>query len=118
MPVAVWRGASSESDVGGACSFRVSDRGDDVRDTLCLKLQNKYYGPLIEWFEEVRVLLTHSVTCMLTWLASPRQRFDGPLEVVDGLDVPHHGASVIDNVLTEVRKVRFCAVRVSLAGSC
>ena len=58
---------SSESDVGGACSFRVSDRGDDVRDTLCLKLQNKYYGPLIEWFEEVRVLLTYSVNCMLTW---------------------------------------------------
>lgn len=38
-------------------SFRVTDEGDDVRDTLCLKRQNKHYNPLIEWFEEVCVFV-------------------------------------------------------------
>lgn len=61
--------------------YRVGLNTGDPRDAVCHRRQEKYYRPLIEWFE---------------------QHFGGPLDVVEGIRMPKHPEGVADRMLASV----------------
>ena len=56
----------------GNCSYRVKPDGHDPTEVLLRKRQEKYYVPLVKWYEEVRADLLWFVCggCILTRFSS------------------------------------------------
>lgn len=66
--------------------YRVGNGEDleDPRDVMCFKRQEKYYRPLIDWFEK---------------------HYGGPLDVVSGIRVPEHPFEVTERVIESLSDV-------------